>query len=527
LKLFVREVHAMKIVSARQMQELDRATINDIGIPGSVLMENAGRGMFETIRAQVGDISGKRIAILCGRGNNGGDGFVIARYFHNAGARVDAFLFAESNTVTGDAKINLEAFRRIGGRVVEITDEAAWRKAASDVKHAGLVVDALLGTGLSAEVGGLYRSVIDDVNKLSRPTVAAVDIPSGIDGTTGAVLGTAVKAHLTCTFGYPKRGLVLHPGAEYAGRLEIIDIGIPPCLVPAGGLTESLLDAAMLAGSIPARRADTHKGSYGHALILAGSPGKTGAAAMTAQAAMRAGAGLVTLGVPASLNPILEAKTSEAMTEPLPEEAGGFLGALALPRITELLQGKSAVAIGPGLGDHKQAAVLMNWLVEASPAPLVIDADGLNLLARTMGALGRLKVPAVLTPHPGEMARLAARTIQQIQPDRIGSARDFARQNNVIVVLKGSRTVIAAPDGSICVNPTGNPGMASGGMGDALTGLITGLIAQGLEPLKASLLAVYVHGMIGDSIARERGALGILASDIIERIPAALGKFVG
>jgi NAD(P)H-hydrate epimerase len=356
--------------------------------------------------------------------------------------------------------------------------------------------------------------------------VVAVDVPSGIDATTGAVLGAAVKAHLTCTFGLAKKGIVIHPGAGYAGRLENIDIGIPAELVAAIDSNEYLLDEAMLAGIVPARKPDSHKGNYGHALILAGSPGKTGAAALAAQAAMRAGAGLVTVGLPASLNPILEVKLTEAMTEPLPEESGGFLGARALPRITELLQGKSVVAIGPGMGDHKETAVLMNWILEASPAPIVIDADGLNLLARNIGALGRLKVPAVLTPHPGEMMRLTGKTTQQVQADRIGCARELARKCKVIVVLKGSRTVIAAPDGSIYINPTGNPGMASGGMGDALTGLITGLIAQGIGPLKASLLAVYVHGGIGDAIAAERSPIGILATDIIERIPAALAGFV-
>jgi ADP-dependent NAD(P)H-hydrate dehydratase / NAD(P)H-hydrate epimerase len=516
----------MKIVSARQMQELDRATINDIGIPGAVLMENAGRGTYEKIVETVPDAVARRIAVLCGHGNNGGDGFVIARYFHTAGAWVTAFVFADTDRVKGDALANLVAFKEAGGSVMNITGEEQWRQAAPDILQAGIIIDGLLGTGLSSEVKGLYRAAIESVNALSEATVVAVDIPSGIDATTGAVLGAAVKAHLTCTFGLAKKGLVVHPGVQYAGRFEVIDIGIPSELVESSNINEYLLDAAMLAGIVPARRPDSHKGIYGHALILAGSPGKTGAAALCAQAAMRAGAGLVTVGVPASLHSILEAKLTEPMTEALPEESGGFLGALALPGITRLLQGKSVVAIGPGMGDHKETSVLMNWILEASPAPIVIDADGLNLLARNIGDLGRLKVPAVLTPHPGEMARLTGKTTQQVQADRIGCVRELAQKYKVIVVLKGSRTVIAAPDGSAYVNPTGNPGMASGGMGDALTGLITGLIAQGIDPLKASLLAVYVHGRIGDDIAAARGALGILATDIIERIPAALARFV-
>ena len=516
----------MKIVSARQMQELDRATISDFGIPGAVLMENAGRGTYEKIVEKAPDATGKRIAVLCGRGNNGGDGFVIARCFHNEGASVTAFLFADSGKVSGDALTNLEAFKEAGGRVIHITDEAQWRQAAPDIQQAGIIIDGLLGTGLSAEVRGLYRSAIESINAMSGATVVAVDIPSGIDATTGAVLGAAVKARLTCTFGLAKKGLVIHPGAAYAGRLEIIDIGIPAELVEAIDSKEYLLDEAMLAGSIPSRRPDTHKGAYGHALIFAGSPGKTGAAALCAQAAMRAGAGLVTVGAPASLNPILEAKLSEPMTEQLPEEFGGFLGACSWQRASALLQGKSAVAVGPGIGDRQETAAFVAKLIETASAPLVIDADGLNAIARDAGVLNKLQAPAVLTPHPGEMARLTGKTTQQVQADRIGCGREFAQKYNVIVVLKGSRTVIAAPDGSVYVNPTGNPGMASGGMGDALTGLITGLIAQGLDPLKASLLSVYVHGMIGDDIARERAPLGILATDIIDRIPAALARFV-
>jgi ADP-dependent NAD(P)H-hydrate dehydratase / NAD(P)H-hydrate epimerase len=517
----------MKIVSARKMQDLDRAAIHDFGIPGSVLMENAGRGTYENIVETVPDAAGRPIAVLCGRGNNGGDGLVIARCFHNDGARVTAFLFADAGKVAGDALTNLEAFKEAGGRLIQITDEAQWMQYAPGIQQASIIIDALLGTGLSSEVRGLYHSAIESINAASGATVVAVDIPSGIDATTGAVLGAAVKAHFTCTFGLAKKGLVIHPGAQYAGRLEIIDIGIPAELVESSDINEYLLDGDMLAGIVPVRKPDSHKGTYGHGFIIAGSPGKTGAAAMCAQAAMRAGAGLVTVGVPASLNPILEAKLSEPMTEPLPEEAGGFLGTLSLPRITELLQGKSVVAIGPGMGDHTKTSVLMSWIIEAAAVPLVIDADGLNILARNVGALSRLRVPAVLTPHPGEMARLTGLPAQAVQADRIGCARKFAQQYNVIVALKGSRTVIAAPGGSIYVNPTGNPGMASGGMGDALTGLITGLIAQGIDPLKATLLAVYIHGMIGDDIARERAPLGILATDIIERIPTALARFVG
>ena len=515
----------MRILSALQMQELDRATIESVGIPGAVLMESAGRGMFGKICELVPGALEKSVLVLAGRGNNGGDGFVIARLFHQAGARVTTALFSAADSVRGAARANLEALKKTGGAVLEITDEQQWREASSHLAHAGIIVDALLGTGLSSPVSGLLKEVIDSVNSRGRAYVAAVDIPSGIDGTTGAVLGSAIRANLTCTFAFLKRGLALHPGAGHAGRLEVIDIGIPAGL-PIEGPGEYLLDTAMLAGFLPARQPDSHKGTYGHAVVFAGSPGKTGAAALAAQAAMRAGAGLVTVGVPASLNPVLEAKLTEPMTVPLPEEAGGFLGTVSLSGSIELIQGKSAIALGPGIGDSPETTAFVAGVIEAAAAPLVIDADGLNAIARDTAVLKRLRAPAVLTPHPGEMARLAGLSTNEVQADRTGVSRAFAKKYGITLVLKGSRTIIAGHDGSIFINPTGNPGMASGGMGDALTGLITGLIAQGLDPLKAALLGVYVHGAIGDAIARERGPLGILATDIIERIPAGLAIFI-
>ncbi|MEI6127131.1 MAG: NAD(P)H-hydrate epimerase, partial [Pseudomonadota bacterium] len=304
----------MHVVTAGQMQELDRKTITERGIPGLQLMENAGRGTFEQIKRYFPEALGKNIVVLCGRGNNGGDGFVIGRYLLQEGARVKVFLFSSADKVSGDARTNLQAYEQTGGCIQEIADEAQWNHARGDMEYAGIIVDALLGTGLSSEVSGLYKHVIEDINAQSHARVVSVDIPSGIDATTGRVLGAAVQAHLTCTFGLPKRGLLVYPGASHAGSLEIIDIGIPQELIEKEGLQEFLVDEPLLRGAISGRNPDSHKGSYGHVLILAGSPGKTGAAAMTARAAMRAGAGLVTLGVPRTLNPILEVKLTEAMT---------------------------------------------------------------------------------------------------------------------------------------------------------------------------------------------------------------------
>ena len=515
----------MEIVTARQMQNLDKKTIMEVGIPGAVLMENAGRGTFEQIRRYFPDIN-RRIIVLCGRGNNGGDGFVIARYFHNTGCDVKAFLFSTEDKVAGDACTNLMAFKKIGGRICEIIDESQWECVKSDVAHAALFVDAMLGTGLSSEVRGLYMRVIEDINNMSGVPTVSVDIPSGIDATTGKILGIAVKAQLTCTFGLPKRGLMLHPGLSRTGQLEIIDIGIPKKLVREEGIKEHVLDKNYFEGVIPCRDPESHKGSYGHAFIIAGSSGKTGAAVMAARAAMRSGAGLVTLGVSQSLNPTVESMVTVEMTEPLPDSGKGFLGPDAWGKAHGLLSGKAVLAIGPGLSDRDETAQLVYRSIEESPIPVVADADALNAIAGNVDVLKRARAQIVLTPHPGEMARLTGKSTQDVQSSRVEIAREFSLEHNVIVVLKGAGTVIAEPGGQIFINTTGNPGMASGGMGDVLTGIISGLIAQGITPLLAAQFSVFLHGLIGDLIAEERAEIGILATDIIERIPDVMSGFI-
>lgn len=507
------------------MQELDRRAIAG-GIPGIELMENAGRGTFEKIRQYFPEALRQNIVVLCGRGNNGGDGFVIARCLHHAGARVKAILLATADRVSGDARTNLDEYRRIGGAVQEITDAVQWGGAAPEVQRAGLIIDALLGTGLSAEVTGLYRQVIEDINGSAAARIVSVDIPSGIDATSGEVLGVAVRAHLTCTFGLPKRGLLTAPGASYTGSREVIDIGIPEALVRDVETREFLLDEQYLQGMLPPRRHDAHKGTFGHVLIIAGSPGKTGAAALAGQGAMRAGAGLVTVAVPEALNPVLASKLTEVMTEPLPDAGTGFLGMKALPRLQEILQGKTVVALGPGIATRDETAGLVHRLLEQITVPVVVDADGLNVLAGNTDMLKRLRAPVVVTPHPGEMARLMGVSTQDVQRDRIGSARAFARHCGVFVVLKGALSIIAEPEGMVFINSTGNPGMASGGMGDALTGLIAGLAAQGLTLTAAAQLSVFAHGRIGDRIARKKAPIGILATDVIEGIPEELRCFI-
>jgi ADP-dependent NAD(P)H-hydrate dehydratase / NAD(P)H-hydrate epimerase len=515
----------MDIITARQMQELDRKTIQEAGISGAVLMENAGRGTFEQMLRHFPDIRQRRVIVLAGKGNNGGDGFVIARYLLNNAVPVKVFLLARADTVSGDAAANLRALQNMGGTVVEIPEETAWQKAHPDILHAGIIVDAIFGTGLSSAVTGLARRVIEDVNRAGKPVVA-VDLPSGVDATSGALLGSAVRAHLTCTFGLAKQGLVLYPGASCAGKIEVIDIGIPQALVTAAGLQNHLLEEKNFRGKLPRRNPDSHKGTYGHAFVIAGSSGKTGAAAMAAQAAMRVGAGLVTIGVPAALNQILAIKVTEAMTEPLPDSGTGFLNIDAWPRIQDVLPGKTVIAVGPGISDREETAALVFKIIESAGKPLVIDADGLNAVSRNPEILKKATAPVVLTPHPGEMARLTGTTTQAVQADRIAAARKFSSDFGVTLVLKGSRTVIAEPSGHVYINPTGNPGMASGGMGDVLTGMIAGFIAQGFDAFFSAQLAVFMHGRCGDQLAVKRGSVGILATDICDEIPATLHEFI-
>lgn len=511
----------MHIVNAAQMRELDRATIETIGIPGIVLMENAGRGTADYILRTFPDAALRRIVVLCGCGNNGGDGFVIARCLMTANTRVCAILLADSTRVQGDARINLDAFSAIGGTIREIHTEQDLKEKASELAHATLFVDALLGTGLTSEVTGLYRSVIETVSAAVQVPVVAVDIPSGIDASTGHVLGCALRAHSTCTYGLPKYGHMLYPGAAYTGKLIVIDIGIPATLIKEAKLPGSLQDITDCAAALNTRAADTHKGDCGHVLLLAGSVGKTGAAVLSARAAMRSGAGLVTVAAPEKAQSQIASHLLECMSVPL-EDCDGGLDRTALQHILDLCAGKAVLAMGPGLGDTDAVAAIVRALIAKVQLPMVLDADALNALARDPQVLTQAADPVILTPHPGEMARLTGQSTDQIQSDRVGAACTLANKLGAIIVLKGAHSVIAAPDGRHWINTSGNPSMATAGMGDVLTGIISGLLAQKIPALTAARLAVFVHGHIADRLIQERGPAPLLASEIIARIPEGL-----
>lgn len=521
----------MYLVTAKQMQNIDRAAIQSFGIPGQVLMENAGRGAVEMFLRTFPYIKSKRVSILAGRGNNGGDGFVMARYLMEKGFEVKTFLFSTSDRVTGDAKANLLLFEKLASAnskegVVEIPDTETFERLKDKIIHCDIFIDAILGTGLNSDVRGLFKDVIETVNSLKR-AVFSVDIASGLNSDTAQIMGVAIRADATATFAFAKIGHIVHPGRELTGKLEIVDIGIPNFIADKENVSVHLIEKKDVQAIFKFRQrtANSHKGSYGHLLLVAGSIGKSGAAALAANAAMASGSGLVTLAVPESINSIVEPQVTETMTYPLPENSTGELSYSSLNLIiNDLVKDKRIVAVGPGIGINKSTTRVVNGMVENITLPMVIDADGLNAVADNPYILKKRKAATILTPHPGEMSRLTGRTTAQIQQNRVETAVMFAAEFNVIVVLKGASTVIALPDGTVYICPTGNPGMASGGMGDVLTGMISGFIAQGFTPAQAAIAGVYTHGLCGDDLSKRRGAFGFVASDLIRTIPETIDE---
>lgn len=512
----------MRVVTAHTMQETDRRAIEEFGIPGLELMEKAGRSCVEEIIAEFG-LKGRAV-IMCGKGNNGGDGYVIARMLAHKGWIVKVIILADREQISGDAAVNLD---KISASLTNYCTHEGQLAALymENIFQADVIVDAMLGTGLRSDVSGIYKEAIDLVNNSGRPTLS-VDIPSGIHGTTGRVLGNAIRAYITVTFALAKLGHVLYPGAEHTGRLVVADIGIPQNLMETAPGYD-FLNQDTMRSMLHRRDRQAHKGVFGHCLIIAGSTGKTGAAALSANSAVRAGSGLVTLATAESINNVLEIKTTEAMTIPLPDAGSGHLSSIAFPAIEKLLPGKDAVALGPGLDRRPGTVALVHSLVELINLPLVIDADGLNALAEDMSVLRRKKsLQVILTPHPGEMSRLLGTSIPDVDAIRISVAQEFARDYGVYLVLKGARTIIASPDGIAAINGSGNPGMATGGMGDVLTGIIVSLLGQGYDAWDACRLGVFIHGYSADLVAEEKGEIGMNATDVQEKLPFAYNKLL-
>ncbi|MFL6235141.1 MAG: NAD(P)H-hydrate dehydratase [Thermoanaerobaculia bacterium] len=516
----------MRILTAEAMREVDRAAIEELGIPSLVLMENAAIGVVEAIGESFGEA--ESAAVFCGPGNNGGDGLAVARHLSVRGWEVRIFLVTGGRQLSGDAATQLSICRKAELAVMEVASPADLAGAAEAAAECDLVVDALFGTGLARPLEGLFADAVETINDLPIPCVA-VDLPSGLSGSQAQPIGPHVEADLTVTFAAPKVAHVFPPASDSVGEMAVTDLGIPPRLVEdveeeAGDL--HLLVGEELAELVPERDPDSHKGDYGHALIVAGSPGKAGACILAARAAVRAGAGLVTAAVPEPILQTVDLGSIESMTLALPTGASGHLAERAAEAVLEAAEGKAALALGPGLGQEPSTVAAIRQIALECPLPLVLDADGINAFAGKAGDLAGRRAETILTPHPGELGRLLGISTAQIQEDRIAAARGAAEETGAIVILKGHMTLVASGT-AVFVNPTGNPGMATGGTGDVLTGLIAGLLAQGLDALDAAVLGVYLHGLAGDLAASRLGEMALAANDLIEILPAALAALKG
>jgi NAD(P)H-hydrate epimerase len=532
----------MKALTAAEMREVDRLTTERFGVPSRQLMEAAGKSVAEVFLEEYGHKNSEApgfVAVLCGKGNNGGDGFVVARNLHEEADRVQLYLFARPEELKGDAAENFERWRALGGGVTILQTEADWKRAWGEIAEADVIVDALLGTGISGAATGLLGGAIEDVNQLSRNATAArpswivaVDTPSGLPSDGEAAEGPVIKAHWTVTFTAPKIGQLISPSAGCCGRLVVREIGSPPALIEELGKGKARWAGPDEFAGVPlVRAAESHKGSFGHVLIVAGSLGKTGAAIMAGNAALRAGAGLVTIATPESVLPVIAAAHPEYMTEALPGTDAGSLSTAALTsgRFAQVVRGKTVVAMGPGAGQHPDTQEFIRSIVADTEVPVVLDADGLNAFDGRGESLSRRKSEKlVVTPHPGEMARLLGSSIAEVQKDRVKTALEAARKWNAHVVLKGFHTIVASPKGQLFVNTTGNPALAKGGSGDVLTGVLAGLIAQfGADDLvRVVALGVYLHGRAADLLSEQADASGILAGEVAQAIPFARQKLL-
>jgi NAD(P)H-hydrate epimerase len=509
----------MRVLDRQQMQTADRVTIDAVGIPARELMARAGRQAARIIKERWPERAARRVSVFAGLGNNGGDGFVVARELEDDAGAVQVYLLGRRDQVTGDARHHLDTLSP-HVHIVPLVSAEDWQHHRIDAFNTDLVVDALFGTGLSRALTGLAAAIVNDMNACGVPIVS-LDMPSGLSADRTDVPGAAVRASLTIAFAAPKLPLIGTPACALAGDLVIADIGIPAGVI-AGvpGPRVEWLERRTMRAVVPIRPSDSHKGLYGHVIVVGGSVGKTGAPVLTARAALRSGAGLVTVATPASCLATVASFAPEIMTEPLRESSDGGISDGAVARLGAREGG--ILAVGPGLGTAGSTVLAVRAIVTSTTRPLVLDADALNALADRPALLqSRRTQHVVITPHPGEMARLVGRSTADVQADRLNVARDFARAHDVLVVLKGHRTVIASPRGDVWINSTGNPGMATGGMGDVLTGVIAAWLGAGLSVEKSAALGVFLHGLAGDAAAIS-GGVGLMASDVVDRLPHVL-----
>jgi len=509
------------VLTSFQSRECDRRAAEQLGVPSIVLMENAALSVVEVLEKHVGVEPKQKVAVACGRGNNGGDGLAIARHLHNMGVNVSVYLMARASDLKGDAAINCASAASIGIPVVEVVDESKLAEFEAALREAQLVIDALLGTGITGEVRGIIADAVKVINSCGKHIVA-VDVPSGLNSDTGEVCGVCINADVTVTLGAIKRGLLLFPGAEHVGDLFLGYIGVPKELFESFEPWVKVTTEELVWNCYKPRAPNTHKGDYGRVLVIGGSAGMTGAAIMCGMAALRGGAGLVTVALPKSLNIAFEAAAIEAMSLPLPETDAMSISLGAIDVVLERMKAVDVLAIGPGISRVPETQEFVRQVVSNSTKTIVLDADGIMAFAGRMDELKKRACELVLTPHPGEMAALTGKTVAEVQADRIGISQSVAGELDAVVVLKGAHTIIASPDGNAYINLTGNPGMASGGTGDVLTGLIAGLIAQGNEPFEAAACAAFLHGLAGDMASWDKGEVSLIAGDLIEYLPKAI-----
>lgn len=510
----------MKLLTPQQMKAIDESAINDIGIPGIVLMENAAIQTVMKASQMIGDNKNPRVTVVAGAGNNGGDAFAVTRHLLAMGYEVSVFCMTDTGNLKGDAYTNVRILLNMGMDIPVIDDAAGLERLKKSCRESDLVIDGLLGTGLNRDVEGIMSEVMDVINN-NASLVLSIDIASGVDGLTGKVRGNCIRADATVTFFLPKLGMVLYPGAGHIGELTVADIGIPYAL--AGDLdTPVLMEKHDIRGMLPVRPMEGHKGTFGKPLIIAGSRGMTGAAYLSALAAYRTGSGLVKMIVPDDCLETLSVMLPEAVISGLPRQPDRER-AYVLER---LISEADAVLIGPGLSRSNEAMQLLEEVAEKCDKPMVLDADALNLISGNRSLLEKLRCEAIITPHPAEMARLTGLSTTGVQDDRIGIAKRFADEFGLTVVLKGAGTVIASNDGRTAINPTGNHGMATAGAGDVLAGVIVSLLGQGLPPYEAAVAGVYLHGLAGDLTAAELGAAGVMATDIANNISRAISNIL-
>ena len=503
----------MKVSTVSEIRELDRRAIAEFGIAAELLMENAGQAVYFALLQEVG-VAGKRFVVFCGAGNNGGDGLVIARKLHSAGAVVKVFLLDDPGGYRGAAQNNFDIATRLP---IDLRQIGSAAEARTEVAHCDCIVDALLGTGLAREVTGLYRDVIEMING-SGKTVFSVDIPSGVNGNTGKPMGVAVRADVTVTFGLPKIGNLLYPGYDLGGKLYVSHISFPPLLYDADTLKVEISPLPEL----PLRARDGHKGSFGEALFVGGAAGYFGAPYFSALSFLKAGGGYSRLAAPRSIVPVIAGKGSEIVFHPQIETDTGSIALRNKPALLALSERADIMVLGPGLSLDPEAQRLVRELAAECATPLLLDGDGITAVCEELGAIQRRRGETILTPHLGEMSRLTAKSVREIDDNKIDILRRTAAELNATIVLKGAHSLIGHPDGRVFVNTSGNPGMATAGSGDVLAGTIAAMAGLGLPLQTAVRYGVFVHGLAGDLAAEDKGEDGITAQDILDYLPLAM-----